>query len=95
MFAYVFPMFSYVFSYVFLYSSSNQFFFDFRRQSKSQKMHEKNQRHACDVQEEKTGPGTTRSGYGTTFADAGVGIGLNRGTQKFDKKYELTDKAIN
>ena len=30
--------------------------------------------------------GTTNTVYGTTFMDAGVGIALKRGTQKFDKK---------
>ena len=32
------------------------------------------------------GYGTTNVGYGTTNADAGVGIGLKRGIQKFEKK---------
>ena len=31
-------------------------------------------------------PWTTELGYGTTDADAGVGIGLKSGIQKFDKK---------
>ena len=31
------------------------------------------------------GYGTTELGYGTTHADAGVGIGMKRGIQKFDK----------
>ena len=33
-----------------------------------------------------TGNGTTNAVYGTTFADAGVGIGMKRGFRKFDKK---------
>ena len=38
----------------------------------------------------------TNVGYGTTNADAGVGIGMFRGIQKFDKKgHYLADKAIN
>ena len=32
------------------------------------------------------GYGTTNVGYRTTNADAGVGIGLKRGIQKFDNK---------
>jgi hypothetical protein len=32
------------------------------------------------------GYGTTNIGYGTTNADAGVGIGVKGGIQKFDKK---------
>ena len=32
------------------------------------------------------GYGTTNVGYGTTYADAGVGIALKRGIQKFNKK---------
>ena len=40
--------------------------------------------------------GTTELGYKTTNADAGVGIGLKMGIQKFDKKgYYLAGKAIN
>ena len=34
----------------------------------------------------KAGHGTTALGYGTTNADAGVGIGLRGGIQKFDKQ---------
>ena len=45
------------------------------------------------------GYGTTNVGHGTTYADAGVGIGLNflkRGIQTFYKKgHELAGNAIN
>ena len=30
--------------------------------------------------------GTTNAAYGTTNADAGMGVGMKRGNQKFDKK---------
>ena len=39
--------------------------------------------------------GTTNVGYGTTNADAGVGIGMLKGIRKFENKNnELADKAI-
>ena len=36
--------------------------------------------------------GTTNMGYGTTNADAGVGIGLKGGLQKFDPKRLLNSQ---
>ena len=40
--------------------------------------------------------GTTELGHGTTFTDAGVGIGMKKGESEIWKKgYELADEAIN
>ena len=41
------------------------------------------------------GYGTTNTGDGTTNADAGVGIGMERGMRKNEKTINLADKAIN
>ena len=44
---------------------------------------------------EMSQPEAARSHQNQKGADAGVGIGMKRGIQKFDKKYQLADKAIN
>ena len=38
----------------------------------------------CSEEYFRQSDGTTNVGYGTTNADAGVGIGMKRGIQKFD-----------